>query len=370
MVTSESEFGKCRRCGSHIPHVPGRVGRKPEYCGTECRGRAQRERDGLVDLTRPRAGLPLGRYIAEDLQLMATGLLNAEYEDREELTALLQRARELAREIDYYVAAAVRDAKAAGQNWAAVAKAAQVSIPTARSRWGELEVQRQMERRAREHAAATHLGKAPPKGASFEEGPAGRQGEAGPLRDGPGRAQSLLADALAHLHSRSGMAIRDIAQQTGWSPSYLSRVLSGERSPGWDVVAALAAVFDHAVGDLGVLWDLSQGRIPASRPSFDMAKARLHAALRGLYLAAGSPPIERISELSSVDGQDIVDVLQERLVPTWEMTGAFVKAVGALPADVRPLWEAVHYGFLNQWDPSVGERPDGPVLPGPSGGQG
>jgi hypothetical protein len=47
----------------------------------------------------------------------------------------------------------------------------------------------------------------------------------------------------------------------------------------------------------------------------------------------------------------VKEMLAGRVVPDWRTTVAFVRAVGGTPADVRPLWEAVHYAFLVFLDP-------------------
>ncbi|MFI0990643.1 helix-turn-helix domain-containing protein [Streptomyces exfoliatus] len=356
-------FGKCRRCGIHIPHMEGRPGRKPEYCGTECRSRAQRERDGVVDLARPRTSQSLGRFIAEDLQSLSHALLTAEYEGAD-LAVLMQQAALITKEVDYYVSAAVRDAKASGVSWAAVAKAAGVSIPTARSRWGEAEVERRMKRRSRERAAAgMHSASAVGRSEAGGDGPEARARE---------RAHSMLSDALSHLHARSGLSIRVIAERTQLSSSYISRILKGERVPAWEVVGTLAKVFDCDPDDLVVLWELAQGMVPPAVPSLEAATARLHATLRGLHLAAGSPGCGRVAELSGglLTSLQVQELLRGEAVPTWETTGAYVKALRAWPADVRPLWEAVAYAFMHRmdaalWESGSSERPSPFRRPGP-----
>lgn len=92
---------------------------------------------------------------------------------------------------------------------------------------------------------------------------------------------------------------------------------------------------------------------PLARQPLPDAAARLNAALRGLYLAAASPSLTRIHEASggALSVSTVKDILGGRLVPDWRTTVAFVRAVGGTPADIRPLWEAVHYAFLVFLDP-------------------
>ncbi|MFE6383822.1 helix-turn-helix domain-containing protein [Streptomyces roseolus] len=319
-----------------------------------------------MDLARPRTNQSLGRFIAEDLQALSHALLTAEYEGAD-LSVLMHRAGLITKEVDYYVAAAVRDAKASGVSWAGVAKAAGVSIPTARSRWGEAEVERRLTRRARERAATgTHSAPVAGRGETAGDGSEARARE---------RAHSMLADALSHLHVRSGLSIRVIAERTDLSPSYVSRILKGERVPAWEVIEMLASVFRCKASDLAVLWELAQGMVPPAVPSLEAATARLHATLRGLYLAAGSPDSGKVAELSGglLSAQQVQALLRGEEVPTWETTGAYVKALRASPADVRPLWEAVAYAFMHrmdatQWESGGVDRPSPFRRPGPFSG--
>ncbi|WNO70154.1 helix-turn-helix transcriptional regulator [Streptomyces sp. AM8-1-1] len=300
--------------------------------------------------------LPLARNIAESVQALAQTLLASEYGEQD-LEALLRHADELTREVDYYICAAVQDARRKGTTWEKVAAAASVSAGTARSRWAEKTVRRRLERRAGEQLA---LRQRDPATAT-----------APPRTDGQGgvppgeRSASKLAAALSHLHRNSGLTIRQVAQSTDLSPSYVSRIMSGERLPNWSVVEMLASLFEGDSGELAMLWENAHGMTPPARQPLPDAAARLNAALRGLYLAAASPSPTRIHQVSggTLSMPIIKDILAGRTVPDWRTTVSFVQAVGGTPTDIRPLWESVHYAFLVFLDPVEGDPP----LPPPFG---
>lgn len=355
MPSSGPQYGKCRHCRQRFERT-GKPGRKQVYCTPACRRRAQRERSrNTVNTVQPDSPLPLARNIAESVQALADGLLAADY-DEQDLTVLLGRAAELTREVEYYVCAAVHDARIQGAGWDTVAAAAAVSAATARSRWAEKTVRRRLERRASEQSAARQRD---PAGHTAQPHPDGQE-----LGQTSERPSGKLAAALSHLHRSSGLTIREVADGTGLSPSYVSRILSGERLPTWPVVETLAALFDGDPDELAVLWQNAHGMTPPARQPLPDAAARLNAALRGLYLAAACPSPARIHEASgnALSVPTVKDILGGRLVPDWKTTVAFVRAVGGTPADIRPLWEAVHYAFLVFLDPV----PDAASTPPPA----
>lgn len=358
MSSSGPQYGKCRYCKQRFERT-GKPGRKQEYCDPGCRRRAQRERSRSKE--QPADGqLPLARNIAESVQALAEGLLDAEY-DEQDLTVLLRHAGELTREVEYYICAAVHDARMKGTSWDEVAAAAAVSRATARSRWAEKSVRRRLERRASEQATvrqrdpASYPAPARPDGQDVAQ---------------PGeRSASKLAAALSHLHRNSRMTLREVADRTALSPSYVSRIMSGERLPTWPVIETLAELFDGDPEELAVLWENAHGITPPARQALPDAAARLNGALRGLFLAASSPSPERIHEASSgsLSVDTVQDILDGRIVPDWKTTAAFVRAVGGTPADIRPLWEAVHYAFLVFLDPVTDAVPEPDAGPSQTG---
>lgn len=338
MTEATGEFGSCRECGGRFPQKGGR-GRRKDYCSVACRGRAQRQRDGQRRRP-PQSALPVGRLIAEELYSLASDLLEAEYGEAG-LGEMLGRARALAKETDYYVSAAVRDARQSGVSWEEVAKSASLSTATARARWGEMQVMRRLQRRAVERAAVRQAPVAVP-----DVRP--REG-----REAVGRASRQLAAALSKLHQESGLMIREVAASTELSPSYVSRILSLERTPSWPAVCQLVETFGGDPVELRVLWEMAQGVPPAPQDFLDAA-TRLSGVLRGLYLAAGCPGVKAVCEQSNgaLDEAVVEELLEGTAVHTWEDTGRFVAAVGGHPADIRPQWEAAYSLLLGACDPA------------------
>ncbi|MEU6807715.1 helix-turn-helix transcriptional regulator [Streptomyces sp. NPDC046831] len=348
MAGTTSRYDICRYCQERFPQAGG-PGRKKEYCNVDCRRKAQRERDGRLGQQQARSALPLGRRIAEDLQALSAALLEAEYDGRP-LKELLRCAGDVAREVEYYMTAAVQDARNAGASWDQVAEAAQVSATTARTRWSEGRVKERLQRRSAQRAAVRQPVAPPAEGLdSVREQPLSQAAE---------RASAKLASALSHLHRASDLTVREVAEHLSLSPSYVSRILSGERTPSWPVTCSLVQLCGGDPAELSVLFESAHGLVPPGRHAIPDAVARLQAALRGLHLAAGRPKLAAIRRAShgTLSSQAISEILAGEMIPGWEQTSALVTALGGWPADVRPLWEAVHYTFLLCLDPEEGPR--------------
>ncbi|MEV0375892.1 helix-turn-helix transcriptional regulator [Streptomyces sp. NPDC050636] len=252
---------------------------------------------------------------------------------------LLEHANSVTREVGYYTAAAVHDARADGTGWDAVAAAAGVSIETARDRWGERKVKRLLARRAQERCPCPSHRISRPRHAAESVDPA-------PSAAPAGGASQKLASALSYLQRKSTLTIQDAAQQADLSPSYVSRVLAGERVPSWPVVHMLATIFGGNAAELRVLWESAQGVAYPSRQTVEGAAQRLQDALRGLYLAAACPDLEQLSVEGELSAAAVGEVLRGDVVPDWATTGALIARLGGRPGDFRRLWEEFHYAFL------------------------
>ncbi|MFJ8510191.1 helix-turn-helix domain-containing protein [Streptomyces avermitilis] len=323
------------------------AGRRRHYCSTACRRRAQRDRQARKAPAVAQQG-PLGASVAAEVHRLAQQLLDSEMR-QEELGTLLERAEAIRRELDIYTAAAVQDARHRGEKWESVARAAHVAAETARARWGRERVARMMDLHANEKRAAPARwrGSQP---ARLADGPEDTLGDHSAEVVSPA---GQLASALTHLQAASCLTIREVADSTMLSPSFISRVLSGDRLPTWDLTCSLALLFGADPADLRVLFESAHGMTVHGRQPVATAIAQLHAAVRGLYLAAKSPTADRIERLSSkaVSALTARRVLAGIDVPEWEVLSALVCALGGHPHDFKPLWEAVHYTFLMCDDP-------------------
>lgn len=328
-----------------------RTGRRRLYCSTACRRRAQRNRQARKKPVAAVQG-PLGAAVAAEVRRLAQQLLDSEIR-QEELGTLLERAEAIRRELDIYTAAAVQDARYRGEKWDAVARAAHVAPETARARWGPERVARMMDLHANDKRAAPARwrGSQPVRLADVPEDAAS---------DGCAEVVSpagQLASALTQLQVASGLTIREVADATMLSASFISRVLSGDRLPTWDLTCSLARLFQAEAAELRVLFEAAHGMTAHGRQPVGVAIAQLHAAVRGLHRAAKSPTAERIEQLSAkaVTALEARRVLAGIDVPEWEVLAALVYALGGRPYDFKPLWEAVHYTFLMCDDPRLPE---------------
>lgn len=357
----------CPVCGAPLLRGTG-AGRRRRYCGTACRSKAQRLRQAGGRAQEPVAQGPLGRQLAGEVQRLGQQLLDGELAG-EDLATLLDRASAVRKEVDLYVAAAVQDARHRGEKWEEIAKAAHIAPDTARTRWREDRVCRMLELHANDKGAAPVRLRPAGLAGEPEGDPAGTEdgGDGGDTAAQARQSRSTaslgrLASALSALHTASGLSIREVADSTRLSPSYISRILSGDRYPTWDLVCALALLFHGDPAELRVLFEAAHGLTAPPRQSARQGIARLHAALRGLHLAARSPGPREIARRSgnTVSASMAQHTLDGLDIPEWEVLAALVRALGGRPADIKPLWESVHYVFLMCDDPREG-TPDAPT---------
>ncbi|MDQ0605196.1 transcriptional regulator with XRE-family HTH domain [Streptomyces canus] len=146
-----------------------------------------------------------------------------------------------------------------------------------------------------------------------------------------------LATVLSSLQRASGYSLRALAARTNMSPSYLSRLMSGERFPAWTKVARLARACGADPEVLRRVWEASNARRDSQpRP------ASLTSALRFLHLRAGSPTPWAISVTSGgdLDQHYIEALLTGPDIGEWEDVHRLVQLLDGEPTYFLPLWEA------------------------------
>nr|PPQ62067.1 hypothetical protein C5F59_39565 [Streptomyces sp. QL37] len=333
--------GRCRQCAATFTHSDG-PGRRRKYCGAACRRAAQRPAKARPTPETPPAQ-SLARPIAEGLEELAGRLLQVHYAGAP-LQQRLELIWQLGRDLEDYTAAAVCDERTHGTSWEDIAEAAQCGPGTARNRWRPTEVERQLTRRAAtrpEDGVPGQTRIAPPVLPRRATTAQNRPAQAGSLGHLPGPAHQL-ASALSHLQRQSAKNLQELAQETGVSRPYVSRVLAGARVPSWPVARRLALACGGDPGDLRALWETARGiRMPTDLARTD-AESTLRAALRGLYLSAAQPTAARIRALSygTFNQQDLENLIRGSSLPDWETVKRFVSMLRGRPADIRPLWEA------------------------------
>ncbi|MFE4492443.1 helix-turn-helix domain-containing protein [Streptomyces niveus] len=161
--------------------------------------------------------------------------------------------------------------------------------------------------------------------------PAGGTGSAdgGP----PGRPGAILASALSQLQRTSKKQHKVLASEARVDPSYISRILSGERVPSWRVTRRFVVSCGGDPDEVQPLWN-------AARGYHVVQPTTLHAALRGLHLAAAQPPIDLLRARTHLSTDDITAALQGDRLPDWPATDRLVTALQGQPETIRPLWNA------------------------------
>ncbi|SCD43750.1 Helix-turn-helix domain-containing protein, partial [Streptomyces sp. SolWspMP-sol7th] len=209
--------GHCRNpsCGRPLPPAKG-AGRPRLYCSEPCRRVAhRRERD-----------VPRGNDERDQTHLAAARL-------RQNTEELVHRARadrtlnslrllnSVERDVGLMRDALVQQARAARTPTAQIAAALGVSTGTLARRFAPARLSRRL-------AAALHAATGP----ATDFGPtSASHSPSASATEEPGR---LLAMALGELVYGTSFSGRAIARRAGVDPSYLSRMLSGERRPSWE----------------------------------------------------------------------------------------------------------------------------------------
>ncbi|MCK1812778.1 helix-turn-helix domain-containing protein [Streptomyces sp. XM4011] len=164
--------------------------------------------------------------------------------------------------------------------------------------------------------------------------------------DGP---DAVLSRALSYLQRTSGRPIKDIAAHAGVSPSFISRVLSGERRPTWPIARSItrACGGDHTT--IRPLWEATRGAITPSPHAF-------HAAVQGLHLSAAHPTPHTIHRRSRhlITMDDIYGLLHGAVPDNWWTVDRFVYVLRGQPHVIKPLWDAAR-------DPGRAPRPPVPL---------
>ncbi|GGV80699.1 helix-turn-helix domain-containing protein [Streptomyces thermoviolaceus] len=230
----------------------------------------------------------------------------------------LHRITQLQEQLDGLTAAAVGRARFRRVTWAVVSSALGISEDTARHRYTDRTILRRLARFNRSETPLTSLAglfsaTAPTRrtdtagdaGSSGDPGTAGGERSTGADTQLCGQhertpaAYNRLAPILSMLIRTAQLTNKEVSRRIGCSASYLSRILSGERVPTWE----LTRKFAHACGAdpdvLRTVWESEKlrCRTPGPHPDPDPdpgapplpAAERLRAAIHTLHVRAGRP---------------------------------------------------------------------------------
>ncbi|MGW1364884.1 helix-turn-helix domain-containing protein [Streptomyces chartreusis] len=367
----------CEFCGTALAGGPGK-GRPRKYCGDACRQAAHRRRllgaaaaPPLPESPTPAEPRPArmgpapraGGYgpsagddilteIAKDIQDGARDL--ARLLPSVDGAEPLRRIAQLHEQLDGLTAAVVGRARYRRVTWAAISSILRISEDTARHRYTERYILRRLARFNRSEAALTSLPGVFSSTAphvtelSAEAGPgtdtaseAGDERSEGPEPSTPsepsGTAYNRLAPILSMLIRTAQLTNKEVSARIGCSPSYLSRILSGERVPTWPLTRKFAQACGADPQVLRTVWEseklsqksLDPAAVDPDEPPMPAAE-RLRAAVHTLHLRAGRPAPSDVAVASRwlLSAGAVASILETTVLPHPDVLGAFVRVLG------------------------------------------
>ncbi|MCX5327857.1 helix-turn-helix domain-containing protein [Streptomyces sp. NBC_00140] len=339
-----------------MPPPTAKRGRPADYCGRPCRQAAYRERQRLRGDTDPVETAPrtLPGQTPEQLQVME--LAHDTQEELRHLVRLLSNSQNASaaeileysvrvqRRMEAVTAGVVLMARRRRIPWEALGQILNISPETARHSYHERLVQRRLDQ-----YAPTHLATPPPSpDPAPDDGDAdGEPAPAQPPARPSLRAANQLAPILSKLQVASGIPLRQLGLRTQVSASYLSRVLSGEKFPTWDLTARIARVLGADSDAVHKVWlderdrNGTRTRQPQPQaPETDLG-ATLPAALRTLHQHAACPTPYSLEVATGhlVTADDIRKILHGEMHGTWDQVEALIRAMDGEPSFFQPHWE-------------------------------
>lgn len=288
------------------------------YAAPEQRARAT---GTAVDADRAARCTEAVRDIAEDVIVVADAFINRASGTDASTTDLLAYINALNRLTQEATAALVVRQRSQGEPLGDLAPMLNLTEDRLRKKYSPQQVDRDLTNRVRpmrKAPSAQHLD-APPTAKNSLRQPRQR-----------------LACALTRMWKQSDISQRALAAHMNVDPSYVSRMLSGERDLTWQHVKRIA---DECGGNPDLvkpLWEVATG---VQDTSTDPART-LRAYLRALRYAAGSPSDKRVlaSVQHTITKGELRRALEGPGVPEWQIVHQLTTAFQSLPAVTRPLW--------------------------------
>ncbi|MBD3934872.1 helix-turn-helix transcriptional regulator [Streptomyces chumphonensis] len=367
-------------CGKKL--TPSDTGRPGEYCSTKCRQAAHRERikgshpDTQRYDTQLREGLAHLTKASENLGRTLNDPTAAAEEPLRQFT-------EIVRTLEQLTPAMVGRTRTARASWETIAPLLGMSKDTARRKYSSDAVDRALNRPLGKQQPGSHSVRA--ASARARRAPAPPTPQQQPLTEDtgdppaaaaprpvtsetPSLHQRDLASVLSSLQRASGHSLRALSLRTGLSPSYLSRLMNGERFPTWHNAAAIARACGADPAILELVWRQARThRTDTEQQSTDNASS-LASALRYLHQRAGSPP-PAVLALKSGEGSMRIcqNTIEELLAGTtpgrWEEVQRLIQLLDGEDSYFRPRWE--EHTHTSETDPSP--PPRRPAAPGTGG---
>jgi len=333
-------------CGKPIGRSAG-SGRPRHYCNDAC-GRAYRRAREKSPTPDTLAHNAFADQVADDLARIVTHMLHLT--GTQQPLAALSLIRVVEGDLEDLKAALIQQARDQRQKNADIAQCLGLPPEQLTRKLSADAVRRRMDSRPLRTRTRVRLPRqaAPPPTSAprtvsapripGQRRPAAGGGEAAPSRARdpdrhPAGPAAVLIRALSQLQRLSGKTLRELANNTEVSASYVSRVLSGERCPSWKVARLLTLACGGDPAEIQPLWAAARGQAPTQRQS-------LPAALRGLHLAAARPRTEQLGEHTRLTERAITGMFHGTALPPWEDVEELAHALNAEAQPLRPLWNA------------------------------
>ncbi|MGV9351247.1 helix-turn-helix domain-containing protein [Streptomyces spiralis] len=303
----------------------------------------------------PSAGDELLIEIAKDIQDGARDL--ARLLPSQDTTEPLQRIAQLHELLDGLIAAAVGRARYRRLTWAAISSILRISEDTARHRYTERYILRRLARFNRSETTLSSLaglfGSSAARPAETPDDPAdtGTDGsEQSAPTEASGAAINRLSPILSMLIRTAQLTNKEVSSRIGCSPSYLSRILSGERVPTWNLTRRFAQACGADPEVLRTVWEsekLSQKdrELPPDidDPSLPAAD-RLRAAVQTLHVRAGRPAANDVAVASRwlLSTEAVASVLEGTILPHHAVLETFVRVLGGDTDHFHRLLDNAH----------------------------
>ncbi|MEU1460227.1 helix-turn-helix transcriptional regulator [Streptomyces sp. NPDC005727] len=283
--------------------------------------------------------LELAHDTQEELRHLVRLLSNSHQASAAEI---LEYAVKVHRRTDAVTAGVVLMARRRGIPWQALGQILNISPETARHTYHERHVQRRLDQyRPLPDPPAPVPDPAP----DDDNDP----GPAKPAARGPSRAGNQLAPILSRMQIASGIPLRQLGLRAQVSASYLSRVLSGEKFPTWDLTEKIAVALGADSAAVHKVWQDERERTEsrattqpsASRTAPQDSRASLSAALRTLHMRAGRPTARTLSARCGhrIGVEEICGILHGRRTGTWEQVSMLIWALDGQADFFRQHWE-------------------------------
>ncbi|MEU6987380.1 helix-turn-helix transcriptional regulator [Streptomyces sp. NPDC046324] len=337
MTGSDQTAARCSRpgCIKTVSQKP--TGRRRQYCSDEC---GRRYRKYHQSAPKPHDNDRYAVEIYESIQQRTRNTAGLVHAGDHPLEAI-QAARAIISEWEHLVAALVQQA------YDRKLKPAQMREALNMSQDSLTRLRKANARRLSDRADALRAAPATPP-TRVARIPAPRHPEPAPAPQPAAEGGSpdlstlstttpaaTLSKALSQLQRETGLTFTTLGDAAGVSRSYVSRVLTGERTPSWKVTRLIVEACGADPDELRPLWDAARGYRVAQPSS-------LHAALRGMHLAAGHVDTAELCARTgnTLTGEEVTGLLHGTRTADWPTVSTLVAALRGQPDTIRPLWQA------------------------------